>query len=424
MGKDGNRIKRLKSAATETQGAAYLREMAEQGHILEEMNHLWYIFREDAPAYLQYRLETRERVLSEEERAAYAADGWQEVCHYELEYVFAKEIDVFTPAEEIQPEEVVQALDRKIEIERKDMRFQKWSILATVVFVGVAALAVFGFSGEAAGFVGKVFLRYALLLLLVLLLGKRSIRKMQQEKEDVLTGDIPEKYTDWRGNRRTAIALLAVMVVGFCGWLFYECEWNEKTFDLPQTISYAEIPAVRLENLTEETLTRAGESIDPDMEGIRVSADFMEGSMYEIRKEMGGFDNYAVDCRWLLQTEKKLETKQCMQTEDGTELNLDTMYERYRSENTAEKVYLETVLAEERWEEEFDTPKREILSPETDVFDDLHVYRRDWTNEISYYILCRQGNQLMELDYSSKQELDLERMLAEVEQVFAAQREI
>lgn len=117
-----------------------------------------------------------------------------------------------------------------------------------------------------------------------------------------------------------------------------------------------------------------------------------------------------------------------MQTEDGTELNLDTLYERYRSENTAEKVYLETVLAERdtenRWEEEFDIPERKEVSPETDVFDDLYVCRRDWTEEISYHILCRQGNQLMEMDYTSSRELDLERLLAEVEQVFAAQREI
>ena len=71
MEKDGKRIKRWRTGATKLQGAAYLRDMAEQGWILEDMNHLMYIFREEEPRYLRYRLEERESVLTEEERAAY-----------------------------------------------------------------------------------------------------------------------------------------------------------------------------------------------------------------------------------------------------------------------------------------------------------------------------------------------------------------
>lgn len=97
------KIRKWKSDGNTVQAAVYLREMAEQGYILEEMNHLWYVFREDMPAYLQYRLETRTAAPSEAERAAYAEDGWQEVCHYELDYIFAKEREPFAEPEDINP---------------------------------------------------------------------------------------------------------------------------------------------------------------------------------------------------------------------------------------------------------------------------------------------------------------------------------
>ena len=91
MKKEGKHITRWKTGATKLQGAAYLREMAEQGWILEDMNHLMYTFREEEPQYLKYRILDRDCVMAAEEREAYEKDGWTEVCHYELEYVFVKE---------------------------------------------------------------------------------------------------------------------------------------------------------------------------------------------------------------------------------------------------------------------------------------------------------------------------------------------
>ena len=102
MKKEGKHITRWKTGATKLQGAAYLREMAENGWILEDMNHLTYSFREDEPQYLTYRLVERESYLTEEERAEYEKNGWQEVCHYEREYVFVKERDPFEEDAEIQ----------------------------------------------------------------------------------------------------------------------------------------------------------------------------------------------------------------------------------------------------------------------------------------------------------------------------------
>ena len=105
-------------------------------------------------------------------------------------------------------------------------------------------------------------------------------------------GDISDEYTDWRASRRATIFLVLAVVLGMGAWVYYASDFNEKTFDMPSEISYKEIPAVRLENLVDEPLTRAGDSIDPDMEGFRVNPDMFAGSMYTIKKNMGGFDNY------------------------------------------------------------------------------------------------------------------------------------
>ncbi|MBR3993614.1 MAG: DUF2812 domain-containing protein, partial [Anaerotignum sp.] len=120
MKKEGKRITRWKTGATKLQGAAYLREMAENGWILEDMNHLTYSFREDEPRYLKYRMENPERALTEEELAEYAKDGWQKVCHYELEYVFVKERDPFEEDTEEERQEVLEELDRQIRLEKEN----------------------------------------------------------------------------------------------------------------------------------------------------------------------------------------------------------------------------------------------------------------------------------------------------------------
>ena len=109
MSRDDRRIKKWRSAGT--LGELYLKEMAEQGLLLEDMTHLKYIFREDEPQHLRYRIEELEHAPTDEERAEYAKDGWQEVCHYELDYVFAKECSADEP--EVSQEAVLRDLDKK-----------------------------------------------------------------------------------------------------------------------------------------------------------------------------------------------------------------------------------------------------------------------------------------------------------------------
>ena len=109
MSRDDRRIKKWRSAGT--LGELYLKEMAEQGLLLEDMTHLKYIFREDEPQHLRYRIEELEHAPTDEERAEYAQDGWQEVCHCELDYVFAKECSA--DELEVSQEAVLRDLDKK-----------------------------------------------------------------------------------------------------------------------------------------------------------------------------------------------------------------------------------------------------------------------------------------------------------------------
>jgi hypothetical protein len=126
MKKKGKHITRWKTGATKLQGAAYLKEMAEQGWILEDMNHLMYTFREEEPQYLKYRILDRDCVMAQEEREAYEKDGWTEVCHYELEYVFVKEREPFEEDTEEEKQEVLAELDRQIRLEKATNRERYW----------------------------------------------------------------------------------------------------------------------------------------------------------------------------------------------------------------------------------------------------------------------------------------------------------
>lgn len=90
---------------------AYLREMAAGGLILEDVNHLAYIFRKGEPENNFYRIEKRERCLSEEERETLAAEGWQEVCHYELHYVYCKK-GMAKDTEGLEPKIIQKELER------------------------------------------------------------------------------------------------------------------------------------------------------------------------------------------------------------------------------------------------------------------------------------------------------------------------
>lgn len=419
------RIKRWKNGG-DLQKAAYLQEMAEQGLLLEDMGYYQFIFREGGPQFLQYRVEERESVLTEEEKAAYAEEGWQEVCHYETEYIFVRERDPFMEDTTVNVAEIAAELDEKIALEKKNERTNRYGQLAVIGIGLIAAFSISGFSGRALYLAIQFLVRSLPWILLAFVLSRRRMKKLQKEKEEVLNGNISDDYTDWRKGRRATFMLIALLVIGLAVWVYYASDFNEKTFDLPQEICYEEIPAVRLEMLTEEKLVRAGESIDPSKEGIRLNAAFWEGNMYDIQKEMGGFENYGIDYRYLLQTEEKVETKQCMQTEDGTELNLDTMYYRFRSERDALAQYDRSVHNEEEMEDVWkelgiEVPSPKLIFVDTDAFLRRHICKTEYSDEAIYHIVCQgEDGQIMELRYRGG-DVAVEQLMAEIDQVFQGQ---
>jgi len=55
-----------------------------------------------------------------------------------------------------------------------------------------------------------------------------------------------------------------------------------------------------------------------------------------------------------------------------------------------------------------------------DAFDETHICKKKFTGEAVLHILCRQGKQIMELEYTGQAEP--ERILEEIAAVFDAQK--
>ena len=245
MEKKGKQITRWKTGATKLQGAAYLREMAEQGWILEDMNHLMYTFREEEPQYLKYRILNRDCVMAQEEREAYEKDGWKEVCHYELEYIFVKEREPFEEDAELQRQEVAEEIDRQL---KQDLDMRKSMVFVTV-FIVVGFLAMFFLNGSLRGngiaLTQQLLFSFGPNLLFVLLGGWLVNRRLKKKKRQVEDGDIPDEYTDWRKQKHkgTIGVLIGFLIIGWA--ICLEAGWNQKKYDLPAEVSYWDIPAVR-----------------------------------------------------------------------------------------------------------------------------------------------------------------------------------
>ena len=176
------RIKRWKSGG-DLQKAAYLREMAEQGLLLEDMSYLMYIFREGEPQYLQYRMEERKSILTEAERETYAKEGWQEVCHYELEYVFVRERDPFAEDAAVNAVEIVAKLDEEIKLEKKNERTNRYGQLVVIGVGLIAAFSISGFSDGTLYLAVRMLVRFLPWILLAFVLSRRNVKKLQREKE-------------------------------------------------------------------------------------------------------------------------------------------------------------------------------------------------------------------------------------------------
>ena len=225
MRQAGKRIAKWKSSRI--LGEVYLKDMAEQGLLLEEITPLRYFFREGEPQHLWYRIEEPEHALREEERADYAKEGWQEVCHYGLEYVFAKEGDAFGDVPEEWQAMVQEGLDARMEAERKNLRSVRLKIFIMVAMTATIALALWFLIGTGQGeflpkdlenWMAKGAVRIVKIGLLALgasLLRMRDLRKKKEQAED---GYIPEAYTNLPIGFRFVLCFLLLGLIGLAIW--------------------------------------------------------------------------------------------------------------------------------------------------------------------------------------------------------------
>lgn len=407
MKKDGKHITRWKTGATKLQGAAYLKEMAEQGWILEDMNHVTYSFREDEPQYLKYRLEERKTFLSEEEREAYEKDGWTEVCHYELEYVFVKERGFFEEDTEEEKEAVLEELDRKIELERKNEKSNNIGQIICIVIGGFVVFLMSGFSSDVVGIVAELVVKMLPWILVGTVLSRRRLRKLHREKEAVLDGDIPDEYTDWRGQRKGLVKGILLITIIICFWGYYALGKNEEVYDLPQEIHYTQIPAPRLENIEDAELVRTSENI------ARQKATEGDHS-WKI------YDNSVTENKNLFIMKEFRIVQNMAPVGEPTEIEMNTFYNRYFLEPLAEYLYKKELKEEETSYPGMYISTQTILDAPRGNFDGLHVCRREYTDETVIHILCRDGKQVMDLTYNGQ--ADVDDILMEIQRVFLAQK--
>ena len=408
MKKEGKHITRWKTGTTKLQGAAYLKEMAEQGWILEDMNHLMYTFREDMPQYLKYRILDRDCVMSQEEREAYEKDGWTEVCHYELEYVFVKEREPFEEDTEEEKREVLEELDRQIRLEKENEKNSRYGQLI-VVGVGVIALfLMFGFSKDTLGAVGGLATRLLPWILLGFVLSQKRLRTLKKKKAYVLEdGDIPDEYTDWRGQRKGFVKgiLLFAAIIGI--WGYYVFDKNSVLYDLPQEIHYSRVPAPRLENIEDTELVRTSGNI------ARQKAA-MGDHQWHI------YDNSVKENRNLFIMEEFRIEQNMAPVGEPTEIELSTLYNQYLLEPLADHFYKKELKREETSYPGINISTQIILDVPRGNFDALHVCRREYADETVIHVLCRDGKQVMKLTYNGQAEVD--DILMEIQRVFLARK--
>lgn len=404
------KIKRWKGGMDAVQMASYLHDMAAEGWILDEVGYLFFVFREEEPRELLYRVITMPETPTGEVLAEYEAQGWKKVDNWEEQYIFVRERDIWTE-DSLERQMMVEELDRRIEKEKDERKAFFILILVLVVFFGLMLFAQHGTDMFVEGLGLSLLVNFGLNLLLLSVGGWLVTRRLRQKKERMLDGDtIPEKDTDWRRGRIRYMVGVALLVLLF-GWLIYsEMGWDEKISDLPRTIDYGEVPAVRLEHLEEGELIRMGE----DVESQKEEAKLIYGNSF---LQWHAYDNSVKEYRMRI-LEKRIETEQQMRPVGGTEeVELSTTYHSFLLEPLAKNRYRERL----EWDEEAygnsDRWHREVLG-HTDAFDETHVCKRHYETEVTH-ILCRCGSQVMELEYTGEAEPD--RILEEIAAVFAAQ---
>lgn len=237
---------------------------------------------------------------------------------------------------------------------------------------------------------------------------------------------------DWRKSRSRHRGWMAVGAVVVLAVVYWCSGIGGKVTDLPQEISYANLAAVRLEQLVDDTFIPWGERIDLTYEGFRITPQVgnMDRYDYQDKKRNGEIENYVTRYRSKLLGGKSVVTTQAMQNEETGQMQwLETTYYAYPMEFSAERGYAKRAESIRNgggvyrgktliWS---GAERIELPAAQGD-WDGLTVFQfvNEEENAEKRVILVQQDTQMMELHYRG--DAALEEILAEVKEVFAAQK--
>ena len=435
------RIKQLKRQIPLRDGLqsqAYFSDMAGRGLFLDEIGQWYYYFREGEPKEIRYATQVFSDYPTKEELEEVAAKGWQEVCHWEKEFVFA--------TENIQIPHLYDHLEmQRLEVERQITTAEKEgkvpnypAIFAIVATVGLTIYGK-GFSTETVFDVWKEYRYWLAIFLFGIVFNffyKRRLHRKKEELEEQRQlreeGRWDDREADWHGKRMRNTIVLGVVAVLLCIAAYYGCNINEKAFNMPEKISYAELPVVRVEKLQEGSWERYGVPVDLSREGfgIRNGTDFQRDREYKDAKFWSRVQNYGVEYNNLPAAERKVYMTQYMKDQQTGELTgMQTMYWNYRLKLLAERKFEKMAENVQHLgsgiysgvELDWTNAKREVLDIPKGTLDELIVCKITGEKGERLQILARDGSQLMEMKY--KGNVDVEKILLEISRVFASQTE-
>lgn len=435
------RIKQLKRQMPLRDGLraqAYFSDMAGRGLFLDEIGQWYYYFREGEPKEIRYATQVFSDYPTKEELEEVAAKGWQEACHWEKEFVFATEnmqIPHLYDHLEMQRLEV----ERQITTAEKEGKVPNYpAIFAIVATVGLTIYGK-GFSTETVFDVWKEYRYWLAIFLFGIVFNFFYKRRLHRKKEELEEqhqlreeGRWDDREADWHGKRMRNTIVLGVVAVLLCIAAYYGCNINEKTFDMPEKISYAELPVVRVEKLQEGSWERYGVPVDLSREGfgIRNGTDFQRDREYKDAKFWSRVQNYGVEYNNLPAAERKVYMTQYMKDQQTGELTgMQTMYWNYRLKLLAERKFEKMTENVKHLgsgiysgvELDWTNAKREVLDIPKGTLDELIVCKITGEKGERLQILARDGSQLMEMKY--KGNVDVEKILLEISRVFAFQTE-
>ncbi|MBR6543053.1 MAG: DUF2812 domain-containing protein [Anaerotignum sp.] len=429
------RVKQLKKQMPLRDGLraqAYFSDMARRGLFLDEIGQIYYYFKESEPKEIRYATQVFTDYPVESELEEIAAKGWQIVCRWEKEFVFATE-DMTIP-------DLYDHLEiERLEVERQILATETngkkpdWFIIVTILIPFVYAIYLNGLKAEslmvAAGrswhwiailLFGYGFNRFSRKKL------KRKQAELEEQRQLREEGRWDDDDVDWHTKRvkNTVFIVLAALSAVIVG--YYACNMNEETFDMPEKVSYAELPVVRVEELQKGDWERYGLPVDLSREGfgIRNGTDFQKNNEYRDAKFWSRVQNYGVEYKNLPVAERKVFMTQYMEEKNTGELTgIQTQYWNYRMERLAEmnfeKLKEKVVQGEGMYsgaELDWIDAKREIMNIPEGTLDELVVCKITGEKGERLQILAREGTQLMEMKY--KGTVDVEKILLEINRVF------